>query len=98
MEISQLYMLAAVVKTSYEQCSALLVDGDQLSDDIFLLICKYTIALAKTYETIEKLIVNKYAENKDYTTNNNTIYLKALIRNCANLEDQIQERISLTIH
>ena len=36
MEISQLYMLAAVVKTSYEQCRALLVDGDQLSDDIFL--------------------------------------------------------------
>jgi len=99
MELSQLFMIAAITKTSYDQCRALLVDNDQLYDDVFLLICKYTIALSQTYKMLEDLIINhKKIDNENNVKINDRTHLNALIRNCADLEDQIQERICLTIH
>jgi len=95
MELSQLFMIAAVTKTSYEQCRALLVDNDQLYDDIFLLICEYTIALSQTYKMLEDLIINhKDGDDEDNVKIGNRIHLNVLIRRCAALEDQIQERIA----
>ena len=99
MELSQLFMNAAVTKTSYEQCRALLIDNDQLYDDVFLLICEYTIALSQTYKMLEDLIINhKDGDDEDNVKIGNKIHLNVLLIKCAALEDKIQERICLTIH
>ena len=99
MELSQLFMIAAVTKTSYEQCRALLIDNDQLYDDVFLLICEYTIALSQTYKMLEDLIINhKDGDDEDNVKIGNKIHLNVLLIKCAALEDKIQERICLTIH
>ena len=99
MELSNLFMIAAITKNSYDQCRALLTDNYELSDQMVVLICKYTITLAKTFDTLEDLIIkHSDQEPEDYVEVNNITYLKGLINKCAMLEDQIQERICLTIH
>ena len=99
MELSKLFMIAAVTKGSYDQCRALLTDSGELTDDVFLLICRYSLTLAKTFDILEEIILNHtHKEQNDYVTINNAAYLKSMVAKCARLEDKISERINLTIH
>ena len=99
MELSKLFMIAAVTKGSYDQCKAILVDNNELTDDVFLLVCKYALTLAKTFDILEEIILNHtHKEQDDYVTINNATYLKSMVAKCARLEDKISQQINLTIH
>ena len=98
MELSKLFMIAAVTKNSYDQCRAILIDNDKLDDNLFLLICEYSLALAKTFEYLEELIIDYEEESNQFVKVDNKKYLKQMVAKCARLEDRISEKISLTIH
>jgi len=92
-------MLAAITKGSYDQCRALLTDNDELNDNLFLLICRYAITLAKTFDLLEEIIIHHTnKEQDDFIVVNNVAHLKSMVGKCSRLENKIQEQICLTIH